>query len=131
MISCIIGIIKLDKSLFFDSFSISSYYFNKVKPDTIFSLATVITPGYSFLRWYVNNELITKDLSFTFHMPSEDICIVTLFEKNYVLSYESNVEDSILCNQSNSSDVQPGTAITLEAKNLAGYQFLGWYQEDE
>ena len=45
--------------------------------------------------------------------------------------YSSNLEDSILCNVENDSHVPYNKTVTIKAKEISGYCFIGFYENDE
>ena len=45
-------------------------------------LTAYVNAGYAFLGWYLNGELYTTDLSFTYTMGDEDVCFEAKFEFN-------------------------------------------------
>lgn len=90
--------------------------------------------NYRFLGW--NNAEVLTDNSNYFEMPSHNIVITGRFEENkYKLSYQfyDTVQppnaDNLLPND---KYYYAGETIELDSvNNVSGYEFLGWYQEDD
>lgn len=84
--------------------------------------------GYAWLGWYNGEMVLTKELSYTFTMPSENVtytakwieCPVTLEKNISDAGSISGIDDSITV----------GEPLTITATTNAGYTWLGWYDGD-
>lgn len=82
----------------------------------------ITTPdGYTFNGWKTDFSNVTNDLEV--YGNYEEI--------KYTLIYNSTIEDSISCRFDSNTDVTINTSVTLKAKEIQGYSFLGFYENDE
>lgn len=83
--------------------------------------------GYSFVGWYSGEMLISSASSYTFAMPFTDTDYVAKFSVNsYVLTLISN--DTNKGTVSGSGTYAYGAEVTATATEIAGNEFIGWYQ---
>ena len=83
--------------------------------------------GYSFVGWYNGETLISTDASYTFNMPFENTAYVAHFAPNsYDLTLTSN--DIYKGTVSGSGTYAYGAEVTATATEIAGHEFIGWYQ---
>lgn len=92
---------------------------------------TIITnAGYNFLGLYKDDKLLTTNTTYSFTMPCENVKLtvkwdcytVTVTKSDY---YAGNV------NNYNQTKVAVGTDIKLSATTNKGYNFLGWYDNED
>ena len=89
------------------------------------TLAEATKAGYTFLGWYINNELVTEIPVGTIG----DVEVVAKWEAvNYNISY--NLDGGV------NNDVNPSTftiedKVELASPTKVGYAFLGWYLNGE
>ncbi|MBE6131029.1 MAG: hypothetical protein E7183_04845 [Erysipelotrichaceae bacterium] len=81
--------------------------------------------GYAFLGWYVNDELVTKIAKGT----TGDLELVAAWQAG---SYNINYQlDGGINNETNPSVFTAEDEVELNAPTKVGYNFLGWYLNDE
>jgi len=82
-----------------------------------------VTPreGYMFKGWGADFTNVKSDLEVYGNYD-----VIT-----YNLKYTSNIEDSILCNVENDSQVVHNKTVSIMANNVKGYSFLGFYENGE
>lgn len=76
--------------------------------------------GYIFKNWKDDFNNVTSDLDIY-----GEYDVIT-----YNLKYESNVSDSILCSVNSNTSVLYNSLVRVEAKDMLGYTFLGFYEND-
>lgn len=90
--------------------------------------------GYRFIGWNIDGITITDDGYF--EMPEENVVITGKFEEvKYKVEYRfydtvrpSNYKELL----PETKEYKPGETIKLEQpKEAEGYEFLGWYKDDE
>lgn len=97
-----------------------------ISPNNVVSpLDDPVRDGYRFLGWYLDDELFDFDTPIT-----EDITLVAKWEKIDYEEYEVKfiVDGEIV----HSEIVDEGLSISMpDSPTKEGYQFLGWYYQDE
>ncbi|MBQ4571034.1 MAG: InlB B-repeat-containing protein [Bacilli bacterium] len=81
--------------------------------------------GFAFLGWYINDELVTKIAKGT----TGDVTLVAKWEAgsfNIIYNLDGGVN-----NEANPSVFSPESDVELSAPTKNGYNFLGWYLNDE
>lgn len=77
--------------------------------------------GYLFKGWKTDFTNVTSDLD-----------VYGDYEQlTYTLTYNSNIEDSIICEFDSNSEIAYNTTVKLKAKKVTGYTFLGFFENDE
>ncbi len=86
------------------------------------TLPSVVKTGYTFLGWYVSDELITESSLVT---SSVSVTVLAKWEANsYVVSFNEGGHDSKNVTYNNAYGEMPTPSKT-------GYTFAGWYLESE
>lgn len=83
--------------------------------------------GYRFVGWFINNELISSDLDYTFTMPAHNLEIKARFEiQTYNIYYYL---DGGINHPDNPSQytIESKLPIALHSPTKEGHTFLGWY----
>lgn len=84
--------------------------------------------GYSFVGWYEGETLVSSSGSYTFTMPYTNLSYVAKFSTNsYDLTLTSN--DINKGTVSGSGTYAYGAEVTATATEIAGHEFIGWYQD--
>ena len=76
--------------------------------------------GYTFKGWKTDFSNVKSDLEIY-----GDFELIT-----YNFKYSSNLDDAITCNFENDTQITLNTIITLKAKEISEYNFLGFYEND-
>lgn len=91
-------------------------------------------PGYTFEGWYVDGKKVTSNTSYTVNLPNEfnvTYTAIAKFVKNdpqkYILSVSHTEGGSV---SGDSGEIEEGKSVTVVAKPLDGYSFIGWYEGD-
>lgn len=85
-------------------------------------------PGYAFLGWYIDDELLSKDAFYEYTMPLHDVSIVAKFVNAFNLYVESDdLETGNVISPSTSGE---GFEVTVKAIPNEGYMFNYWYDEN-
>ena len=98
----------------------------KFNEDASVTIEATTNQGYTFVGWYNGNTLLTKELSYIFNMPSENVTYearwikVTLIQN---ISAGGNVS-------SLTSKYKVGDEVSITATTNQGYTFIGWYSGD-
>ena len=103
-----------------------------VKVGETFTLTAIPNDTYSFDGWYnfSTSTLISNDLTYTFTMPSSNFIIEPVFTSYYLTTTNANPTFGTITNYSESR-ISAGTEIILEATANGGFEFEGWYINDE
>ncbi len=87
------------------------------------TITAVTSSGYTWVGWYEGETELTKELSYTFFMPSENVTYtarwiqVTLERNNKSAGYVSKLNAKYVV----------GESVTVTAETFNGYTFVGWY----
>ena len=86
------------------------------------SIPTIKREGYRFKGWYLDDEL------YDFSEPvTKDLIIVAKWEIiQYVVKFNTNTEEDL-----ENRYIEYGSCITEPTITLEGYDFMGWYLNDE
>ncbi len=91
------------------------------------SITATPQSGYSFVGWYEGETLISSDNPYTFTMPYNNLSYVAKFSTNsYELTLSSN--DVTKGTVSGSGTYLYGSEVIATATELAGHEFIGWYE---
>ena len=83
--------------------------------------------GYYFTGWYEGETLVSSNSAYTFTMPFTNLSYVAKFSTNsYVLTLSSN--DINKGTVSGGGTYAYGAEVTATATEIAGHEFIGWYQ---
>ncbi|MTI94730.1 MAG: hypothetical protein FH749_04460 [Firmicutes bacterium] len=86
--------------------------------------------GYSFLGWYMGDDLLSINENYTFTTSIEEYNLEARFELNsYIIDVATVPTASGSVTGTGTYD--HGNIVTLMATANTGYTFLGWYEEDE
>ena len=93
------------------------------------SVTASIAPGYIFDGWYLNGELVSGELTYSFVMPAETY-ILTLASTpiDYTLTVTESLDKAGSTNIENKI-FNVANEITLKYTLMEGYRFLGWYSD--
>lgn len=82
--------------------------------------------GYSFDGWYTDNNFTTKIEKISLYTEN-DINLYAKFNiNNYSIQFKSNGGNEI-----STINLPYNTQVTLPAPNMLGYDFEGWYEDDQ
>ncbi len=79
--------------------------------------------GYTFVGWYNGKTELTKELSYTFKMPTENVTYTAKWIKVTIES-DLNMAGSVT---SLNETYKVGEGATVTATKNLGYTFMGWY----
>ena len=85
--------------------------------------------GYTWLGWYNDETLLTKELSYTFTMTSENVTYTAKWTY-YTLTTDTNLSEAGTYTTYTNKKITVGTETTLTASTNSGYTWLGWYSGD-
>ena len=86
------------------------------------------TQKYTFIGWYLNEEYISNNLSYTIKMASHDLCYKAYWVETPVILSRNNANAG---NVSIGNQRIVGKNVTIRATTNLGYTFNGWYLNDE
>ena len=110
--------------------SVSEFNETKVTAGKTKELEIELTDGYTFLGWYINNELVSPDTKFTYTMTNLDV-VIEAKTTYYTLTTTIDEENAGTITEFNETKVTVGKTKELEIEIADGYTFLGWYINDE
>lgn len=94
------------------------------------TLSASANTGYVFKGWYINDEQVGTNPTYTFTMGSNNLVVEARFDYDYVpLNLTRNIEDAGTVEGAGSyqyKEERPIAAITTDEK----YKFIGWYLND-
>ena len=93
------------------------------------TVSTTLEDGYVFVGWFVNDELKSEELSYTFTMPNSDLTIEVRYAY-YTVTVIKNIDEAGTIPEYNETKVRPGFTVSLLATEENGYSFMGWYIDD-
>lgn len=85
--------------------------------------------GYTWLGWYNDEKELTKELSYTFAMPSEDMTYTATWAAYTITTRSDNTAAGTVTTK-NSVMTAAGTEVKIVATTKSGYTFMGWYEGD-
>ncbi len=100
-----------------------------------------VLPDYTFLGWYEANTLLSKDLTFLYTMPTRDVTLVAMTEKNTSEEWNPDLPsdpemetvyievisaDATMGKTIGSAHYTIGSTITIQAIPYTGYHFVQW-----
>ena len=107
--------------------TVSDYNNKKIKAGTSVTIEATTSEGYAFIGWYLNNELVSDELKYTFTMENSNY----VYEARYVevvVELTKNIDEA--GNVSISSNLRLNKTATITATINYGYIFIGWYKND-
>ena len=95
------------------------------------TITATLNDGYAFIGWYNGNDLLTKDLSYTFIVTENPVTYTARYEI-YSLTTVVNDDNAGSIEQTyHNEKITPDKVLTLKANTVDGYTFTGWYKGDE
>ena len=102
-------------------------------------LTATVKDGYNFEGWYINDTLVSRAMTYTYTMERENVEICAKYS-----CYTLNTLGVALSSYGNSDEyfaagtytkytyesISAGTTITLTATVNDGYNFVGWYLDE-
>ena len=85
--------------------------------------------GYTWLGWYNGEEELTKDASYTFTMPSENVQFTAKWAA-YTVTTRTEDSSAGSVTYMNAVKTRAGDEVTITATPRTGYTFVGWYEDD-
>lgn len=102
-------------------------------------LYTQVKDSYSFVGWYKNDSLLSKQANYTYGVYEEDAIICAKFsKKSYSLTVRTNNSElgevqysgETVTNRINKTLIW-GTSVSIFAKTHDGDEFLGWFNTND
>ena len=93
------------------------------------TITATTNDGYTWIGWYNGEILLTKDTSYIFKMPTENITYTACWAI-YTLTTAVNNSNAGEVTAYESHKISAGEEITIEANTNDGYTFIGWYNGD-
>ena len=94
------------------------------------TLTVMTNNGYNFLGWYKEDNLLTTDTTYSFSMPCENVLLTPKWDY-YTVTVTKNDYYAGQVNNYNQTKVAVGAIIELSATTNDGYNFLGWYDNED
>lgn len=82
--------------------------------------------GYSFDGWYTDNNFTTKIEKISLYTENNINLYAKFNINNYSIQFKSNGGNEI-----STINLPYNTQVTLPAPNMLGYDFEGWYEDDQ
>ncbi len=109
--------------------------------NTIVTLSVDVNDGYTFLGWcYEDGTLLSKQLSYSFQMWSQDVTIVAKFDyESYTLNVESYNTTlglvtikgiSTIYLEKQEAKIKYKSSVVIAAYTSTETPFLGWFNDD-
>ncbi|MCR5349954.1 MAG: InlB B-repeat-containing protein [Acholeplasmatales bacterium] len=106
--------------------TITSYSNKAISVGDVVTLIASPNKKYSFVGWYINDELVSSDLTYEYTMTAANVTIVAKFTQ-YTLTVSSENTEYGTCTIYNNKAVTAGSSVLLTATANEGYEFSGWY----
>ena len=85
--------------------------------------------GYTFLGWYSNDSLLSSSESYTFTVSGNKTLEARWKISNYTVVINKNISSA--GSVSGDGTYDHGTPVTVTATTEEGYNFLGWYANED
>lgn len=119
--------------------TVSDYVNVKVEDGSEISVTVTLNDVYYLVGWYIGEELMSEELTYTFNMPKKSIVIVakTIY---YTLTINQRLSNGLDSAYLVTFDSQGGTSVLSQYSNnleypkyitKEGYCFGGWYRDSE
>ena len=82
--------------------------------------------GYTWLGWYSGDVELTKELSYTFTMPTEAMTLTAKWTY-YTVTTNANETNGGSYTTLNAEKTTAGDEVTIVASTNSGYMWMGWY----
>ena len=93
------------------------------------TITATTNSGYTWLGWYNGEEELTKDASYTFTMPSENVQYTAKWAA-YTVTTRTEDSSAGSVTYMNAVKTRAGDEVTITATPRTGYTFVGWYEDD-
>ena len=124
----------------FNAGTYTQYTQHHVSAGTTVTLTATVNEGYNFVGWYIGDACVSTDLEYTGVMPKWDVTIEAVYScytvdtwatcgsgSNYYYKAERfDNDDDCIERDYDFEKVSVGNEITLTAKDIEGYTFIGW-----
>ena len=108
------------------------------KPYSIGSTVTLVatvSDGYTFEGWHINGVRVSDELEYSFEMTAEDIYVEAIYECYTLttsgITYKGDGQMGGTFTLYQDKKIAAGTSITLVATVQEGFNFVGWFVDDE
>ena len=82
--------------------------------------------GYTWLGWYNGDVELTKELSYTFNMPTEAVTLTAKWTY-FTVTTNTNEINGGTYTTLNAEKNTAGNEVTIVASTNSGYMWMGWY----
>lgn len=110
--------------------SVSGAPTEKVEDGTEVTVTATPETDYKFTGWYSKNKLVSDQTAYTFAVTAD-----TALEARFTLKAKPTYTITAVAAEGGSVSgdgiVNEGSAVTLVAVANTGYDFVGWYEEDQ
>ena len=87
--------------------------------------------GYTFDGWYLNNEKVTPDSSYTFTMPSNNVVFEARWTpKKYTITLVNKANGVTITGITSGNKYDYNSSITLNAENIPSGYTIKWSRSD-
>ncbi len=109
-----------------DAGTITNYNAQKITAGQSATVTATTNSGYTFVGWYNGTKELTKDLSYTFTMPSANVTYTAKWTYYTVTTVNDNTSAGTITSY-NGQKITAGQQVTIKATPKRGYTFSGWY----
>ena len=119
--------------------SFTRYNAKKVSEGEAVVLTATVNNGYNFEGWYIDDICVSRNLTYTYTMEKENTEIevryscYTLSTVGYAVNADGKTEAGFNAGtytQHSNTKLSVGETVTLTATVNDGYNFVGWYVND-
>lgn len=108
--------------------SITEHNEQKFSVGSLITLSATTQNGYNFEGWYEGSTCVSKDLTYSFTMPANDVSIEACYSCYKLSVYGDTFEGTAgSINEYNEEIIAIGDQVTLIATVNDGFNFDGWY----
>ena len=111
--------------------SVSSYSNTKISKDKTVTITASTNPGYTFIGWYDGESELTKELSYTFTMPAENLILEARYSINkYTITIDNKAEGVTISGITSGNEYEYDSQIALTATNIPSGYTIRWERSD-
>ena len=107
--------------------TITTHHQTKITVGENVTITATTNNGYTWVGWYNGDKELTKELSYTFNMPDENITYTAKWCKVTLAVNNINAGTVTILN----GTYFTGEEITITATTNNGYTWVGWYNGDK
>ncbi len=106
----------------------TTYENKKISAGKVIKLQATVCNGYTFEGWYLGDVCVSNELEYTYTMKKESVSLEARY--TYYTIACNFAEGYYYIDEGWEEKIQVGDTVTLVARNIIGYKFIGWKHGD-